>query len=96
MTASPQKILILDVRTPDEYRETHVKSSLNIDFNQADFQARILQLDKNACYKVYCRSGNRSGRAMELMKALGFKDVENLGSVSEAAEKLKMDCESAS
>jgi rhodanese-related sulfurtransferase len=95
MTASTQKFLILDVRTPDEYRETHVKGSRNIDFNQADFQERILQLDKNACYKVYCRSGNRSGRAMELMKSLGFKDVENLGSVSEAAEKLKMACESS-
>ncbi len=94
MTASTTKLVILDVRTPEEFSEIRVKGSQNIDWNGPDFKERVLKLDKNACYKVYCRSGNRSGRAMELMISLGFKDVENLGSVSEAAQKLKLDCES--
>lgn len=88
-----KKLVILDVRTPEEYSETHLKGSLNVDWNNPDFKDRILKFDKADCYKVYCRSGNRSGRAMELMKALGFQDVENVGSVSEAAEKLKVACE---
>ncbi|WP_141733917.1 rhodanese-like domain-containing protein [Oligoflexus tunisiensis] len=96
MTASKDQTVILDVRTPEEYQDIHVKGSQNIDWNQADFKDRVLLLDKKACYKVYCRSGNRSGRAMELMKSLGFQNVENLGSVSEAAQKLNLDCESGS
>jgi rhodanese-related sulfurtransferase len=94
MTAATTKLVILDVRTPEEFSEIRVKGSQNIDWNGPDFKERVLKLDKNASYKVYCRSGNRSGRAMELMISLGFKDVENLGSVSEAAQKLKLDCES--
>ncbi|MBL7555236.1 MAG: rhodanese-like domain-containing protein [Bdellovibrionaceae bacterium] len=44
-------------------------------------------------YKVYCRSGNRSGQAMQLMKSLGFKDVENLGSLMQASQRLSRKCE---
>jgi phage shock protein E len=88
-----QKPVILDVRTPEEYSEVRVQGSMNIDWNGPDFKDQVSKLDKNASYKVYCRSGNRSGRAMELMKTLGFKDVENLGSVDEAAQKLARDCE---
>jgi len=88
-----QKPVILDVRTPEEYSDVRVQGSINIDWNGPDFQAEVAKLDKNASYKVYCRSGNRSGRAMELMKTMGFKDVENLGSVDEAAQKLARDCE---
>ncbi len=94
MTSAKAELVILDVRTPEEYSEIRVKGSRNLDWNGPDFKDQIVKLDKNACYKVYCRSGNRSGRAMELMKSLGFKDVENLGSVSEASQKLKLDCES--
>jgi rhodanese-related sulfurtransferase len=93
MSASNSKLILLDVRTPEEYAEVRVQGSQNIDWNGPNFQQQVLKLDKNACYKVYCRSGNRSGRAMDLMKSLGFKDVENLGSVSEAAESLQRACE---
>ena len=87
------KTVILDVRTPEEYSEVRVQGSMNIDWNGPDFEGKVSKLDKSASYKVYCRSGNRSGRAMELMKTLGFQDVENLGSVDEAAQKLARDCE---
>jgi rhodanese-related sulfurtransferase len=85
---SAHQPVILDVRTPEEYSEIHVQGSVNIDWNGPDFKDQVMKLDKNASYKVYCRSGNRSGRAMDLMKTLGFHDVENLGSVDEAAQKL--------
>jgi rhodanese-related sulfurtransferase len=85
--------VILDVRTPEEFSEIRVQGSMNIDWNGPDFKAEIVKLDKNASYKAYCRSGYRSGRAMELMTFLGFKDVENLGSLGEAAQKLSRDFE---
>jgi rhodanese-related sulfurtransferase len=94
MTSAAAKLVVLDVRTPEEYSEIRVKGSQNIDWNGPNFKDLVLKLDKNLSYKVYCRSGNRSGRAMELMKSLGFKDVENVGSVDEAAQKLKLELES--
>lgn len=90
---SAHQPVILDVRTPEEYSEVRVQGSINIDWNGPDFQDKVLKLDRNLAYKVYCRSGNRSGRAMDLMINLGFKDVENLGSVDEAAQKLSRACE---
>lgn len=84
---------VIDVRTTGEYSSGHVKDSTNIDFLKPDFKEQILKLDKTKTYKLYCRSGNRSGQAMKLMKSLGFKDVENLGSLSQAAKKLNRTCE---
>ncbi len=90
---STKQLVILDVRTPEEYAEIHVIGSQNIDFHHPAFQDQIAALDKSLSYKVYCRSGNRSGRARDMMLAMGFKDVENLGTVAEAAQALKLDCE---
>lgn len=84
---------VIDVRTADEYSSGHVKDSTNIDFLKPNFKEQILKLDKTKTYKLYCRSGNRSDQAMKLMKTLGFKDVENLGSLNQAAKKLNRTCE---
>lgn len=85
--------IVLDVRTPSEYQESHVKGSTNVDFKNSSFKSEIEKLDKSKSYKLYCRSGNRSGQTLKIMKELGFKDVENLGSLSEAVRKLNGTCE---
>ncbi len=85
-------IVILDVRTPEEFKETHVTGARNIDFKSPGFKAEIEKLDKDKSYKLYCRSGNRSGKTLDLMKTMGFRDLENLGSVKDASEKLKIAC----
>ena len=90
--ADTTNMIILDVRTQEEYKESHVKDSLNIDVLNSDFKTKVDKLDKNKTYKVYCRSGNRSGQAERLMKAMGFKDVENIGSLGQAAKKLNRSC----
>lgn len=86
------KFQIVDVRTPEEFTASHVEGSTNIDFLNSNFQTEIQKLDKNKIYKVYCRSGNRSGQAERIMKSLGFKDVENLGSLGTAAKRLQKSC----
>lgn len=83
--------VVIDVRTPSEFADGHVKEAKNIDFNSASFDSQIKGLDREKSYRLYCRSGNRSGKALEKMKALGFKDVENLGSLESAAKKLGAD-----
>jgi phage shock protein E len=67
--------VLLDIRTPEEVAAGHLAGSVNIDFYEADFADRIAALDRDASYVVYCRSGNRSGQAMELFDSLGFSDV---------------------
>lgn len=70
--------MIIDVRTPEEYAEGHIENSVLIDFNGGDFEAGIGELDKNGKYLVYCRSGNRSGQAVDYMQEQGFKEVYNM------------------
>jgi len=70
--------IVLDVRTPAEFAEGHLPQAKNIDLESADFATQIASLDKNATYAVYCRSGNRSGSALEQMSAAGFTHVYDL------------------
>lgn len=78
--------VIVDVRTPAEYATGHLEGATLLDFDAGDVAAAIPDLDPDARYLVYCRSGNRAGQAVELMTAAGFDDVTNLGSVEQAAE----------
>jgi rhodanese-related sulfurtransferase len=68
-------IRVLDIRTPAEYAEGHIQGARNIDFMSADFAKRLEGLDRNATYLVYCRSGNRSARAIKVFGRLGFSHV---------------------
>lgn len=82
--------LLLDVRTPEEYKEAHLKNSSLIDFYNPDFKSEIAKLDKSKTYLIYCRSGRRSAEAMEIMESLGFNLLFNmLGGILEWQEQGK-------
>lgn len=68
--------VILDVRTPEEYDETRIENSNNINFNSKTFQLEIEKLDKNKKYLVYCHSGRRSSNAIKIMEKSGFTDLK--------------------
>ena len=71
------KGIVLDVRTPSEFNGGFIEGAKNI--NIADnFSEEILKLDKNKPVYLYCASGGRSSRAMQMMAQLGFKEVYNL------------------
>jgi len=70
-----KKIVILDVRTPQEFEAGHLKGAQNIDIYQDNFYTRIDKLDKNATYLVYCRTSNRSTTAVGYMQQNGFKNL---------------------
>jgi rhodanese-related sulfurtransferase len=75
---APSELVILDVRTPEEYAEGHVEGAIQIDFYAPDFADRIAELDRDVPYLVYCRSGNRSGQTRQLMADLGFSSVTDV------------------
>lgn len=83
--AAPDGAVVIDVRTPQEYAAGHLEGALNIDVEAADFADRVGELDVDATYVLYCRSGNRAGAAAAQMAELGFAHVTNAGGLDEAA-----------
>lgn len=76
---SNTNIILIDVRTPDEIKETGtIEGATNIDFKAADFKDNVSALDKSKEYIVFCRTGNRSGQASQIMADLGFTNINNL------------------
>jgi rhodanese-related sulfurtransferase len=71
-------VIILDVRTPEEFVSGHIEGALNIDFNSGNFANEITRLNPSEKYAIYCRSGSRSGQAASIMHKAGFHDVSNL------------------
>jgi len=71
-------VVILDIRTAEEFNKGKIAGAINIDFYKSDFQNNLEKLDKNSSYKIYCNSGNRSSKALEMMRQLGFTDVTEL------------------
>jgi rhodanese-related sulfurtransferase len=70
---------IIDVRTPAEFAEGHVRGAQNIDVQAASFADRIAALPKGGTYLVYCRSGNRSAQAAATMQDAGLTVVDGGG-----------------
>lgn len=74
--------IILDVRTPGEYKEEHLAGARQLDFlNTSVFDAGIKQLDNTHTYYVYCRSGKRSHHACIKMKKQGLKVFDMEGGI---------------
>jgi rhodanese-related sulfurtransferase len=68
----PAGMVVLDVRTPEEFADGHLAGAVLVDFYDADFADQLSALDRDVPYLVYCRSGNRSGQALATMAQLGF------------------------
>ena len=77
--------VVIDVRTPQEYAEGHLQGATNIDVQSGSFEQQVSALETGSNYVVYCRSGNRSARAVELMTKLGFQHVVDGGGLQDAA-----------
>lgn len=77
--AQQDHFLILDVRRPDECASGIVANATTINFMDSEFFIEeIKKLDKTIPYLVYCRSGNRSGKACAMMDEMGFSATYNL------------------
>jgi phage shock protein E len=84
---------VLDIRTPPEVAQARLPGAVAIDYYAPDFAQRLGELDRNATYVLYCRSGNRTSGARSLMNQLGFTDVADVqgGIVAWANEGLPLE-----
>ncbi|WP_347292362.1 rhodanese-like domain-containing protein [uncultured Brachyspira sp.] len=78
---SSTNLIILDVRTREEYLSGNITNAVNIDVLSQDFKSKIDMLDKNKEYLIYCRSGNRSSIASSIMSTNGFINIYNLENI---------------
>lgn len=72
---APEGLVVLDIRTPEEFNAGALPDAINIDFYASDFGDRLAALDKDVPYVMYCNSGNRSATAAGQMEDLGFVQV---------------------
>jgi len=73
-----EKPVLIDVRTPGEWKEGRLSGAKHIDVSGIKFDAEIDKLPKEASYLLYCRSGGRSGMALSKMKAKGFTNIKHV------------------
>ena len=66
-------LVILDVRTDGEYRDGHIEGAVNIPVNE--LEGRLGELEKEDETLVYCRTGNRSGTAVGILKENGYEKI---------------------
>ena len=75
---SNDNVQLIDVRTAEEFQEGYIENAQLIDFRLEDFRDKIQELDRDKPVYLYCRSGNRSGKASKIMAELGFKEIVDL------------------
>ena len=70
--------VLLDVRTPEEFKGGYIHGAINLDFKAADFEAKLDSLDRSRNYMLYCAKGVRSDKTADKMKELGFTSISTL------------------
>jgi rhodanese-related sulfurtransferase len=75
---SDSNVVLIDVRSLQEYASGHIESAINMNMYSSAFMDEIKGLDKTKKYALYCQSGGRSSMALQFMKSLGFAEVVHL------------------
>ena len=80
--------VLLDVRSPQEYREGHIPGSQNVPLQQLDKVEEVTE-NKDTILYVYCRSGARSRQAVSLLNHMGYTNVHNIGGIAAYSGKVE-------
>ena len=81
-----REFIVVDVRTPVEYRSGHIPGAVNIDYRQIGEQPP--EVDREALIVTYCRTGARASGAQATLERMGFENVVNFGGVASWPEEL--------
>ena len=79
--AETKNTVLLDVRTPQEYREGHIPGSKNVPLQTLDKVTSIAE-NKDTVLYVYCYSGARSRQATAMLQHMGYTNVQNIGGIA--------------
>ena len=73
--AERKDVVVLDLRTEDEFKTGHIAGAKNIDFLGSDFAKKVGELDKGKTYLVHCGSGGRSTRSLDVFQSQKFTSI---------------------
>ena len=79
--AEKENAVLLDVRTPQEYREGHIPGSKNVPLQTIDKVTSVTE-NKDIALFVYCYSGARSRQATAMLQHMGYTSVQNIGGIA--------------
>lgn len=79
--AAIENAVLLDVRTPQEYREGHIPDSINVSLQAIDKVTSVTE-NKDTALFVYCYSGARSRQATAMLQHMGYTNVRNIGGIA--------------
>ena len=82
--------IVLDVRTPEEFRSGHLRRARLLNYYDTDFWTRVALLPKESTIVVYCRSGRRSKDTETKLLAMGYLHVYNMLGGFDAWNKEKL------
>jgi phage shock protein E len=83
------KTVLIDVRTPEEFSSGHIEGALNIDHSVIGQRIAMAGVGKDDEVILYCRSGRRSGLALETLKNMGYSKAQNYGGMDDTRKKLQ-------
>lgn len=84
---------LVDVREPDEYATDHANGAINIPLGDI-LNGDLSKIDITKPVYVYCRTGNRAGQAKTALEQAGYKNVTNLGGLSDWQNQGGLACKS--
>lgn len=79
--------LWIDVRTAEEYKAGHLEGAINIPYDEMEQKITAIEADKTTEIQLYCRSGRRSGIALETLRGMGYSNVTNAGAYEQLKQK---------
>jgi phage shock protein E len=82
--------LIIDVRTESEWNAGHLATAIHLPLDIFEQNIASLVKDRQQTVYLYCRSGNRSGKALQVMQNLGYVNAKNVGGVGDASQLLEI------
>ena len=81
---------LIDVRTKAEWDRDHIAEAILIPHDRIGTQIAGIIPDKKAPIALFCRSGRRSGIALDVLRAMGYDQAENLGGITDARRKMNL------
>ena len=72
--------IVIDIRTSQEFKKSHLEGAKLIDYRGKSFRKEVAKLDRQQAYLIYCRSGVRSEKSLQIWEELGFQQLYHMKS----------------
>jgi phage shock protein E len=89
-TSNDSNSILVDVRTDAEWNEGYIETAIHIPLNELMQKIELIAKNKKQRIYLYCRSGNRSGKAEQVLQTNGYIYARNIGGIKEASSKLQL------